>query len=142
MLTLHMVYSLECHACNGTKPIIREIASRYRGRILVVYENVKDKKIYRFFEQNLGFRIDEPDVSEQEKEMMRKEGQEVVHGLPTLYLTSSKRPMAILWKAQGGMTFEDNTREEMDEFQKEIEENLNKWLQAEKQMLGYWRDLN
>jgi hypothetical protein len=114
------------------------VMTRWAGVIELAWENVQEPPISKIFENSLGLSLDDPDVSPEEKQRIIDAGGDKLHALPTIYLTSSKRPMVVLEKMLGGIS-PNTPKKEQDMFINDIHKLIMKWQRKEMQLMGYWR---
>jgi hypothetical protein len=114
------------------------VMTRWVGIIELAWEDVDEPPISKIFENSLGISLDDPEVSPDERQRIIDAGGEKLNALPTIYLTSSKRPMVVLEKILGG-TSPETTKKEQDMFAKDVHKMIMKWQKKEMQLMGFWR---
>jgi len=113
--TINVVVSDDCDACRMCKQLLNKVRLNY-PEVEVVLHNVKDPQIRKFMEKNLT-----KPVSTIQDEQMRQhyeaQGIKNLSGLPTMYITTTKRPMRIMDSDIGSVGSDSSmdAREHMNE---------------------------
>jgi len=129
---VNVVVSDKCDACKMCKRLLRLVHTRFPD-VELIFHDATDSQIQRFMHKNLSKPISTIENPEM-REYYRQQGINRLTGLPTIYITTTQRPMRIM-DLSIGCIGTDASMEAREQMTKDLQKMFNKARLSDR-MLG------